>query len=114
MTRFPVRILAIALLLGQLAQASGGAFCVRQVRDSAAQCDDGMSQPAGASVTAPMGGMAAGFCNLMGPCGTLVPALTTAPVANRSVPGDNQLAVALIPVPPESFPPVPVPPPPQA
>jgi len=108
-----LRILAIVLLTGQLAQVTGGAFCALQRRGPAAHCDDGMVQPAGASVTAPMDGMAPGFCNLMGPCGAPVPAVTMASVVNNLLFAETQVASAAALRRPESFHPVPIPPPPQ-
>lgn len=113
MSRLLVRLFALVLLLGQLAQVSGRAFCGLQRRPHMAQCEDGMAQPAGASVTAPMDDMASGACNLMGPCGAPVPAVTTAAVVNRLLLAETQLAAAAAPGRPESFHPVPIPPPPQ-
>jgi hypothetical protein len=108
-----LRILAIVLLLGQLVQVSGGAFCGLARRAQASHCDDGMAQPVGASVTAPMDGMSSAFCNLMGPCGAPVPAVTAASFVNHLLFAETQLAAAAAPSRPESFHPVPIPPPPQ-
>jgi len=107
-----LRILAIVLLLSQVAQASAGALCVLERRGQAAHCDGGTAQPAGASVTAPMDGMSAGFCNVMGPCGTPSAAVTTA-VAGYPRFTEAQLAAVGDSSCPESFHPVPTSPPPQ-
>jgi hypothetical protein len=113
MPRSILRLFAIVLLLGQLVQVSGGAFCALQRRGQAAHCEDGMAQPAGASVTAPLDGMASAFCNLMGPCGAPVPAVTAASFVNHLLFAETQLAASAGPSRPESFHPVPIPPPPQ-
>ncbi len=108
-----VRLFAIVLILGQLAQVSGGALCAIQGRDQAAHCDDGLAQTAGASVRAPMDGMDSAFCNLMGPCGAPVSAVTTAPVVNHIVLVETQLAAIAAAMSPASFRAAPIPPPPQ-
>jgi hypothetical protein len=113
MPRLFVRLFGLVLLLGQLVQVSGGAFCGLQRRGQAAHCEEGLAQPVGASVTAPMDGMSSAFCNLMGPCGAPVPAVTMASDFNHLVLAETQLAAAAGPSRPESFHPVPIPPPPQ-
>ncbi len=113
MPRLIVRFFAAVLVLGQLMQVAGGAFCARPLGAQAAHCEDGMAQPVGTSVTASPDGMASPFCNLMGPCGAPVPAVTAAPFVNHLLFAETQLAASAGPSRPESFHPVPIPPPPQ-
>jgi len=105
------RVLAVVLLLSQVGQVAAGALCGLQ-RGRASHCDDGSAQTVGASVTAPMDGMSAGFCKVMGPCGT-PSAAVTATVADYRRFAEARLAVAAVLSRPESFHPVPIPPPPQ-
>lgn len=113
MPRLLVRLFAIVMILGQLAQVAGGAFCALPTRGQKVHCDEGMTQPAGASVSAPMDGMAPGLCSLMGPCGAPVPAVAIVPVAGDLALLDSHLAAAPVANRFESFDPAPIPPPPQ-
>lgn len=113
MRRRLVRLFAIVLLMGQVAQISGGALCALQGRSQAVHCEAGMAQPAGPSVTASMDGMASAFCHVMGPCGAPVSAVTTAPIVNDIVLAEAQLAAVAAAMRPASFRAAPIPPPPQ-
>jgi hypothetical protein len=113
MPRAFVRLFAVVLLLGQLVQVSGGLVCASLREHHVQHCDDGMSSPAGASVTAPMGDLATAFCDLVGPCGTPVPGVTASMPGDYSSPETVVIARARAAA-PASFHSAPIPPPPQA
>jgi hypothetical protein len=111
MRRAVVRLLAVVLLLGQVVQVSGGAFCGLQRRHHASHCD-AMEQTAGAALTAPAHDMAAGLCALMGPCAPPVPAVTASVTPDFAF-AVLHVGVSRAPARLDSFTPAPIPPPPQ-
>ena len=111
--RFAVRLVAVVLLLGQLVQVSGAAFCGLVGRADPGHCEDGMTQPAGPSLTPAPQDLAAALCSIIGPCKGPVPAVAVAPVPNGLMLSISQLDAPAALVQPLSFNPVPIPPPPQ-
>jgi hypothetical protein len=114
MSRVLVRLFAVVLILGQMVQVSGGAFCGLQRKHHARHCDDGMQQQAGTALSAPTQDMASGLCDLVGPCSAPIPAVAATPMS-------VDFALALVrdgasPAPASlaSFTSAPIPPPPQA
>lgn len=111
--RTVARLISAILLLGQLVQVSGAAFCGLVRAADAAHCEDGMVMPAGASFAPAAQDVTGMLCGVIGPCRGSAPAVTVAatddPLPNVNLPGMPAAAAR-----PPSFNPALITPPPQA
>ena len=113
MSRVVLRLFAVVLLLGQLAQVSGVAFCGLQRQHHDAACDQpGRMQ--GGSAVAPLQEGAGNACMSLGPCAP--PSAAVGPVQGPSslLLAEFRLAAPLASDRPRGFDAAPIPPPPEA
>ena len=111
--RLVVRLFALVLLLGQLVQASGGAFCGLQRRHHAEACDQ-MGRVQRGSAVAPLQSGTLDACMSLGPCAPPIVAVGPAHGPSSFLLAEFRLAAPLAPDRPRGFDAAPIPPPPQA
>ena len=107
------RLAAVVLVLGQMVQTSGGAFCGLQRQHSAGACDQ-MGRMHHENQVAPAQADAGDACMSVGPCAP--PSVAVGPANGRIslFLAEFRVAAPLAPARPRGFDAAPIPPPPEA